>query len=137
MNYKQVIVEEYDPVKSFRKMNPFVLAFCRTRDHGNVLLKGGMVAVEKYTRTICPCLAVMQLYYHGHSRPIVKVVLPATLTGYFHPHFDRNERGCITIRNGYNLIVYGASIQLLHQHYNKIPSSFPRALKDMLKEHGL
>ena len=124
--YKEIVVESYNPLGSFRNVNPFTLAFCRTVKHGNILLKGGLNAVNHYIESELKEMALVsfRLFHHGRSR------------GYTHMV---NSSKYLFIRDhdkAYNFIgykLYDIRNNIEIAHYRKVPSTFPRILEQFVQ----
>lgn len=129
MEYKVIDVDEpfggYDPVSSFRDVNPFTTAFCRTRDNGNVLLVGGLNRVKHHLAQTGPTLAVIRMWHKGKNRGYTRL-------------FNCNEfevrregkDGWSRGRRG--LALYGQGHERIHW-YRRVPATFPRLLEKLLE----
>jgi hypothetical protein len=112
--------------------NPFTTAFCRTMKHGNVLVTGGLDDAKDYiTLHLGPTLAVLRFWHNHHSRGYTTLIncndfkWGRIVTS---QHFVE-DRLCpvrtfadALLDEQYNTIAI----------YHKIPSTFPRALKQLL-----
>lgn len=117
MKYKEVDLG-YNPMGSFKNSNPFTLAFCRTRDHGNVLVKGGVIEAEIYIKeNLGPTLVVYRFYYKGSSRGYVQL---ENCPGYHISSGGRGRKKFILYSGWYEEVA----------SWRRCPSTFPRVLRE-------
>lgn len=110
-----------------KRYQAFVLAFCRTMEHGNILVKGWYDDVEKVIkRDLGPSLVCYSLWYKGKSRNI------RTLENCSKYWLGRNTPEGFEKKN---IALWKRLGMGKHKYicgWNKIPSTFPRKLKELL-----
>lgn len=109
--YKTKVELRYQKIGSWANGDPFTLAFCRTEKHGNVLVTGGLHVVEEYiVANLGRTLVALRFAHHGSTRGYCKMYNCK-------PYWITSD----------GLTIYGEDG--IVAQYNKIPSSFPRALQ--------
>lgn len=144
-HYRKVVNLEYNRIGSYPDMNPFATSFCRTEKQGNVLVTGGINDVEDYIRKFLGnCLVTTSYWNHGEHRsaspklygPIARGLHILNVTG--KGKLSHLTKGIVSEAYGIeatkNWIIIkkytGTKYYELVAEWNKIPSSYPRDLKD-------
>jgi hypothetical protein len=115
---------DYNPIKSFRLVNPFTMAFCYPYPlhEKSFIVKGGLNDVKKYVeKQKMPLIVHYSYWRHGHSRGIVRFI-----------GFDKryNFHVMKTVKGPYQLIMVDKGPEWNRQ----VLAEFKRVPRKWLKE---
>ena len=125
----------YNKVGSFRKVNPYTIAYVYSKNiEDNYVIKGGSIDVKNKIRELklAPCIAHIHYYHHGKSRSLVDVMFStvAVLSIYISKS-PRNVDKQFNKKH-WQLLVFKNSRKVLEKRFRRPPRAWLQELNEFI-----
>ena len=124
---------EWQKFGSFRRGDPYTIAFCYGIEGEKYVLKGSAMAIEKHlNKRIKPVFVNLSFWHHKHSRNFWRLYGVNARNKFYISRISKSDRIKYGT-SGFECFFYNKGEKVILQRYRKLPQAFPKEIKRFIE----